>query len=67
MRTKTYDITSHILFTLLFYDLNFMSGGGEDGGFVTGDDAAVTAFSLCTEMFVSVKPLDILRGPCYNF
>lgn len=44
-----------------------MSGGGEDGGFVTGDDAAVTAFSLCTEMFVSVKPLDILRGPCYNF
>ena len=44
-----------------------MSGGGDDGGFVTGDDAAVSAFSVCIEMLVSVKPLDILRGPCYNF
>ena len=43
-----------------------MPGGGEDGDFLTGDDAAVTAVSVCVEMFVSVKPLDILRGPRYN-
>ena len=63
--TNHLDISTkcQVTFTLHVFDLTFTSGGGGDGGGVTGEKAAkpVTAVSDSVSTFASKKQLEMIN------